>query len=89
MSEQDLSDIIPEILDRLVGDISGHGDTASDREAQANMVNFEAVCLWVAGKLTDVERCVASPYFSMAKTGRMMLQAADELIYVIREEIPE
>ncbi len=89
MREQDFPDAIPEILDRLVGDISGHGDTAADREAQANIDNFEAVCSWVAEKLANAERYAASTFHSMAETGRMTLEAAEELMVVIREELPE
>ncbi len=87
MRRQDISDAIPEILDRLVGNIAGQGDAALDREAQANIDNFEAVCAWVEGKLIDAERYAVSPYYSMADTGRMTIEAAEGLIYLIREEL--
>lgn len=79
------TDYLDDILDRLVGSISPHGDSTLDGESQENIPAFETVCDWVACKLEKAYLCEDSQFYSMQQTAKKTLVAADSLIQTIKD----
>lgn len=79
MRSEITSEAITAVLDALVGTTAPQGDTQWDRESQANVPKFEAVCNWVYNRLYEADRSYDSPYWSEKQTARMVVNAAGDL----------
>ena len=74
------------VLDALVGTTAAQADTRLDKESQANVDKFEAVCDWVFDRLVNASKHYNSQYGSAQDTARMVERAAGALALVFVEE---
>lgn len=81
MSDKVTPEAVKAVLDALVGPTAARADTILDKESQANVPKFEAVCDWVFYRLCDADRNYDSPYGSAKATARMVERAAGNLIW--------
>lgn len=79
----DLSESIPEILDRLVGKLNAEADACADSRTMKSIPAFEEVCNWVADKIDRAVRYEKQPEYSVHEIGHGILFASRYLIEVI------
>lgn len=75
-----MSESIPEILDRLVGNLDAE---SGDKSVLSNVSAFEAVCNWVADKIERAGRCEKKEDYAVHSIGHGILFASRYLIEVI------